>query len=242
VRAAFAVVTTNQPTLGPRCGLCVILKEGLCHSSKGIYSTRGDQTWPKRLKLNLSSVQNEQSDIFYAGCNRTWYTVSLVSSAGYYWIRVCYYIYVRGVYDWFKGCTKPATTELLLSMCSRTVRRILWLLRTTTWTSTSSSSSSSAHYNPLLDIGVSNLSPSRSIFGYSHPAPASRTAQIVTPPGLRTSYTTFTKQVHSLRQYSGRAWVCSSFELVSNVQTYNTYKIFVYYNAPYLIVFVFLLF
>jgi hypothetical protein len=33
-------------------------------------------------------------------------------------------------------------------------------------------SSSSAHYSPLLDMGLSNFSPSRSIFGYSHPAPA----------------------------------------------------------------------
>jgi hypothetical protein len=38
----------------------------------------------------------------------------------------------------------------------------------------SSSSSSSAHYSPLLHI--SNYSPSRSIFSYSHPAPASRPA------------------------------------------------------------------
>jgi hypothetical protein len=35
-----------------------------------------------------------------------------------------------------------------------------------------SSSSSSAHYIPLLNIGLSNFSPSRSIFDYSHPAPA----------------------------------------------------------------------
>jgi hypothetical protein len=35
-------------------------------------------------------------------------------------------------------------------------------------------SSSSALYSPLLDIGLSNFSPSRSIFGYWHPAPASR--------------------------------------------------------------------
>jgi hypothetical protein len=49
-------------------------------------------------------------------------------------------------------------------------------------------SSSSAHYSPLLDISLSNFSPSRSILGYSYPAPASRPAQIVTPPGLRASY------------------------------------------------------
>jgi hypothetical protein len=55
-----------------------------------------------------------------------------------------------------------------------------------------SSSWSSAYYSPRLDIGLSNLSPSRSIFGYSHPAPASRPAHIVTPLGLRASYTTFT--------------------------------------------------
>jgi hypothetical protein len=51
---------------------------------------------------------------------------------------------------------------------------------------------SSTHYSPLLDIGLSNRLPSRSIFGYSHPAHASRPTQIVTPPGLR-SYTTFTE-------------------------------------------------
>jgi hypothetical protein len=55
-----------------------------------------------------------------------------------------------------------------------------------------SSSSSSAYHSPLLDIGLSNIPPSRSIFGYLHPAPASRPAQIVTPPGLRASYATFT--------------------------------------------------
>jgi hypothetical protein len=47
-----------------------------------------------------------------------------------------------------------------------------------------SSSSSLAHYSPLLDIGLCNVSPSRSIFGYSHPAPTNRPAQILTPPGL----------------------------------------------------------
>jgi hypothetical protein len=44
--------------------------------------------------------------------------------------------------------------------------------------------------DPLLDKGFS-FSPPCSIFGYSHPAPASRPSQIVTPPGLRASYTTF---------------------------------------------------
>jgi hypothetical protein len=47
--------------------------------------------------------------------------------------------------------------------------------------------------SPMLDIGLSNFSPSRPILGYSHPAPTSRPAQIVTPPGLRASYTTFTE-------------------------------------------------
>jgi hypothetical protein len=56
----------------------------------------------------------------------------------------------------------------------------------------SSSSSLSAHHSPLLDIGLSKFSPSRSILGHSHRAPASRPAQVVTPPGLRASYTTFT--------------------------------------------------
>jgi hypothetical protein len=44
-----------------------------------------------------------------------------------------------------------------------------------------------------LGIGLSIFSPFHSIFGYSHPAPASRPTQIVTPPGLRASYTTFTE-------------------------------------------------
>jgi hypothetical protein len=63
------------------------------------------------------------------------------------------------------------------------------------------SSSWSAHYSPPLDIDLSNFSPSRSILGYSHPAPASRPSQIVTPPGLRASYTTFT-ETRSPLQYS----------------------------------------
>jgi hypothetical protein len=46
--------------------------------------------------------------------------------------------------------------------------------------------------SPPQSIGLSNCSPSRSIFGYAHPAPASRPAKIVTPPVLRASYTTFT--------------------------------------------------
>jgi hypothetical protein len=48
---------------------------------------------------------------------------------------------------------------------------------------------STAGHRPL------HVSPSRSIFGHSHPAPASRPAQIFTPPGLRASYTTFTETV-----------------------------------------------
>jgi hypothetical protein len=39
--------------------------------------------------------------------------------------------------------------------------------------------SSSARYSPLLDIGFSYFLPFRSIFGYSHPAPASRPAQTI---------------------------------------------------------------
>jgi hypothetical protein len=46
------------------------------------------------------------------------------------------------------------------------------------FTRTRTSSSTSAHYSPLLDIALNNFSPSRSTLGYSHPAPASRPAQI----------------------------------------------------------------
>jgi hypothetical protein len=52
----------------------------------------------------------------------------------------------------------------------------------------------SHHYHQhITPTALSNFSPSRSIFSYSHPAPASRPAQIVTPPGLRASFTTFTE-------------------------------------------------
>ncbi|PZC83249.1 hypothetical protein B5X24_HaOG208013 [Helicoverpa armigera] len=42
--------------------------------------------------------------------------------------------------------------------------------------------SSSAYRTPLLDIGLSKCTPLISIFGFSHPAPASRLAQVITPP------------------------------------------------------------
>jgi hypothetical protein len=63
-----------------------------------------------------------------------------------------------------------------------------------------STSSSSVHYSPPLDIGLSNFSLSPSLFGYSHPAPASRSAQIVSSPGLRASYTTFTETRSTLQK------------------------------------------
>uniref|UniRef100_A0A2H1VCD9 SFRICE_016620 n=1 Tax=Spodoptera frugiperda TaxID=7108 RepID=A0A2H1VCD9_SPOFR len=53
--------------------------------------------------------------------------------------------------------------------------------------------SSSAYSSPLLDIGLPNCSPLCSITSDSHPAPASHPAQIVTPPRLGASYTTFTE-------------------------------------------------
>jgi hypothetical protein len=49
----------------------------------------------------------------------------------------------------------------------RATQRIMVHIHTYILTS-SQSSSSSAHYSPLLDIGLSNFSPSRSIFGYLH--------------------------------------------------------------------------
>jgi hypothetical protein len=73
----------------------------------------------------------------------------------------------------------------------------------------SSSWSSSAHYSPLLDKGHSNFSPSRSIFGYSCPA------QIVTPPGLRASYTTFTETRSPLQNSFTPAVVGSTADIAS---------------------------
>jgi hypothetical protein len=48
-------------------------------------------------------------------------------------------------------------------------------------------------YSPLLDIGLFNISSSRSIFGYSHPALANRPEEIFIPHGLIASFTTFTE-------------------------------------------------
>jgi hypothetical protein len=45
----------------------------------------------------------------------------------------------------------------------------------------------------VLDVVLSNPSPSRSFFGYSHPALANCPAQIVTLPGLWAFHTTFTE-------------------------------------------------
>jgi hypothetical protein len=81
-----------------------------------------------------------------------------------------------------------------------------------------SSSSSSAHYSPLLDVGLSNFLPSRSIFGYSHPAPASRPAQIVTPPGVRASHTTFTKKRSPLPNSFTPAFVGSTVDMTNATQ------------------------
>jgi hypothetical protein len=75
--------------------------------------------------------------------------------------------------------------------------------------------SSSAHHSPLLDIGHSNFSPFRSILGYSHPTPASHPAQIVTTPGMRTSYTTFTETQSSLWNYFTPAFVGSTADMAS---------------------------
>jgi hypothetical protein len=76
-----------------------------------------------------------------------------------------------------------------------------------------SSSSSSVHYSPLLNIRLSNFSPSRSIFGYSHSAPASRHAQIVTPPALRAS--TFTETRPPLQNSLNPAAVGSTADMAS---------------------------
>jgi hypothetical protein len=87
-----------------------------------------------------------------------------------------------------------------------------------------SSSSASAHYSPLLDIGLSNLSPSCSILGYSHPIPATRPAQIVTQPGLRASYTTFTETRSPLQNSFTPAFIGCTADMTSPlpVQHANT--------------------
>jgi hypothetical protein len=85
-----------------------------------------------------------------------------------------------------------------------------------------SSSLSSAHHSPLLDIGLSNFSLSRSILGYSHPAPASRSAQIVTPPGLKASYTTFTETRPPLQNSFTPAVVGSTADMASPLLLQHT--------------------
>jgi hypothetical protein len=73
--------------------------------------------------------------------------------------------------------------------------------------------SSSTHYNPLLDIGL--FLPPRSVFGYSHPAASSHSAQIVTPPSLRASYTTFTETQSPLQNSFTPAVVGSTADMAS---------------------------
>jgi hypothetical protein len=76
-------------------------------------------------------------------------------------------------------------------------------------------SSSSAHYSSQLNIGLSNFQPICSIFGYSHPAPASHPAPIVIPPDLRTSYTTFIETRSSLQNSFTPAVVGSTADMAS---------------------------
>jgi hypothetical protein len=64
-------------------------------------------------------------------------------------------------------------------------------------------------------MGLSNFSPSRSNFGYSHPAAASRPTQIVTPPGPRTSHTTFTETRCPLQNSFSPAVVGSTANMAS---------------------------
>jgi hypothetical protein len=89
-----------------------------------------------------------------------------------------------------------------------------------------SSSLSSAHYSPLLNIGLSNCSPSRSIFGYSHPAPASRTAQMVTPPDLRASYNTFTETRSPVQNSFAPAVVGSTADMASPLPLLHANTVF----------------
>jgi hypothetical protein len=83
-------------------------------------------------------------------------------------------------------------------------------------------SSSSAHNSPLLDIGLYNFSPSRSIFGYSHPAPASCANRHSTR--LRPSYTTFTKTRFPILNSFTPAVVGSAADMASplSLQHVNT--------------------
>jgi hypothetical protein len=76
-------------------------------------------------------------------------------------------------------------------------------------------SSSSGNHSPQLDIGLSNFSLYRSNIGYSHPAPASHFAQIVTPLGLRASYTTFTETQSPLQNSFTPAIVGSTADIAS---------------------------
>jgi hypothetical protein len=70
-------------------------------------------------------------------------------------------------------------------------------------------------FSPLQDIGLSNFSPSRSIFGYSYPVPASYPAQTVTPPGLKASYTTFTETRFALQNLFTPAVIGSTGDMAS---------------------------
>jgi hypothetical protein len=112
----------------------------------------------------------------------------------------------------------PNTQWVAGSITAHTCMNILFVLNLGLY-----SSSSSVHFSPLLDIDISNLSP-RSIFDSSHPAPAIRPAQILTPPGLRASYTTFTETRSPLQNSFTPAVIGSSADMARPlpVQRANT--------------------
>lgn len=58
-----------------------------------------------------------------------------------------------------------------------------------------------AYHSPLLYISLSNCPALSSNLGFSRPATASHLAQIVTKPGLWTSYTTFTEARSPLNRF-----------------------------------------
>jgi hypothetical protein len=67
----------------------------------------------------------------------------------------------------------------------------------------------------MLDIGLSNFSPSHSIFGYLYPAPASRSSHNVIPPGPKASNTTFTETRSPLQNSFTRTVVDSTVNMAS---------------------------
>jgi hypothetical protein len=175
VPAAFAVVRTHQSAQGRVVSygpffLCVIYREGMCPSSGDINRL---MMIPEReaevsQKFNIwvrhygGDGLTTSSTLFLVIFSKLWGCLNIFchTPSGIY-IRMVLYVYILHI-DTYK---EEHSISFLKTLQERILKQCCKL-----WSSSSLSSSSSSlvHYSPLLDVGLSNFLPSRSILDYSH--------------------------------------------------------------------------